>query len=86
LSRNLGADPSVFGQLQTVSAVAQLLGGPIYGRLGDVMGERIPLLLAFASAFLSYFLMGIADNLSVLFLSRLPSVLMHVMQGKNLFS
>ncbi len=81
LSRNLGADPALFGQLQTVSAVAQLLGGPLYGRLGDVMGERIPLILAFGSAFLSYFLMGVADNLTVLFLSRLPSVLMHVMQG-----
>ncbi len=53
----------------------------VYGRIGDVMGERVPLILAFSSAFLSYFLMGIADNLTVLFLSRLPSVLMHVMQG-----
>jgi OCT family organic cation transporter-like MFS transporter 18 len=48
------------------------------------MGERVPLILAFSSAFLSYFLMGIADNLTVLFLSRLPSVLMHVMQGIDL--
>jgi OCT family organic cation transporter-like MFS transporter 18 len=49
------------------------------------MGERVPLILAFSSAFLSYFLMGIADNLTVLFLSRLPSVLMHVMQGEMFF-
>jgi hypothetical protein len=28
LSKNLGADPATFGQLQTVFAVAQLLGGP----------------------------------------------------------
>ncbi len=47
------------------------------------MGERVPLILAFSSAFVSYFLMGIADNLTVLFLSRLPSVLMHVMQGED---
>ena len=59
------------------------MGGPVYGRLGDVVGERIPLVLAFSSAFLSYFLMGIADNLTLLFLSRLPSVFMHVMQGNG---
>ena len=83
MSKSLGADPVTFGQLQTVFAVAQLLGGPVYGRLGDLLGERLALALAFASAALSYGLMGVATNLEVLFLSRLPSVLMHVMQGNR---
>ena len=84
LSKSLGADPVVFGQLQTAFAVAQLLGGPLYGRLGDVMGERIALVLAFASAASSYLLMGLANSIQMLFLSRLLSVLLHVMQGSQM--
>merc|ERR1719361_3004100 len=63
LSKKLGADPTIFGQLQTVFAVTQLLGGPIFGRIGDTLGERFALIMAFSGATLSYFLMGIADNL-----------------------
>ena len=62
--------------------MAQLLGGPVYGRLGDVLGERLALGVAFAAAVASYTLMGFASTVAVLFLSRLPSVFMHVMQGK----
>ena len=82
LSKKLGADPTTFGQLQTVFAVTQLLGGPIFGRIGDTLGERFALTLAFSGATLSYFLMGIAENIPLLFLSRLPSIVMHTMQGK----
>ena len=82
MSKKLGADPTIFGQLQTVFAVTQLLGGPIFGRIGDTLGERFALIMAFSGATLSYFLMGIADNLPMLFLSRFPSVVMHTMQGK----
>jgi hypothetical protein len=38
LSKNLGADPATFGQLQTVFAVAQLLGGP-----GNVLKKKVSL-------------------------------------------
>ncbi len=81
LSKHLGADPATFGHLQTAFAVAQLFGGPLYGRVGDLLGERLALFVAFASATLSYLLMGLSYNLPILFLSRLPSVFMHVMQG-----
>ena len=73
----------VFGQLQTVFALAQLTGGPLYGRLGDVMGERTALIVAFTSSLVSYTLMGIATSVQMLFVSRLFSVFMHVMQGKT---
>ncbi len=84
LTKKLGADPSTFGQLQTAFAVAQLLGGPVFGRMGDVLGERLALVVAFASAAASYSLLGAAGGLAVLFLSRLPSVFMHVMQGSQM--
>ena len=81
LSKKLGADPTTFGQLQTVFAVTQLLGGPVFGRIGDTLGEKFALILAFSGATLSYLLMGLANSLPMLFLSRLPSVVMHTMQG-----
>lgn len=81
MSKKLGADPTTFGQLQTAFAIAQLLGGPLYGRVGDLFGDRVALIIAFASAATSYFVMGISDSMPMLFLSRLFSVFMHVMQG-----
>jgi len=84
LTKKLGADPVTFGTLSTVFSVCQLLGGPIYGRLGDVLGEKTALLLAFTSTFLTYLITGLSYSLPVLFFSRLFSVLMHVMQGSQM--
>ena len=83
LSKKLGADTAVFGQLQTVFAIVQLLGGPIYGRLGDVMGVKVALILAFASSGTSYLITGLVTDVWGLFLSRFPSIFMHVMQGRQ---
>ncbi len=84
MSKKLGADPTTFGQLQTVFALTQLLGGPLFGRVGDTCGEKLALILAFSGATLSYFLMGISESIPVLFLSRIPSVVMHTMQGSQM--
>lgn len=81
LSKKLGADPVVFGYLQTTFAVVQLCGGPIFGRFGDLFGSRAALVLSFAAAAVSYSILGLASTVSMLFLSRLPSVFMHAMQG-----
>ncbi|BFZ11456.1 hypothetical protein BsWGS_14495 [Bradybaena similaris] len=81
LSKELGADPVVFGYLQTSFAVVQLAGGPLFGRFGDLFGSRLAMMLAFAASALSYFLLSVSTSLPLLFLSRLPSVFMHAMQG-----
>ena len=83
LSKNLGVDPVMFGYLQTTFAVVQLCGGPLFGRFGDIFGSRAALFLAFGSAAMTYFLLGIANSVGMLFLSRLPSVFMHAMQGRG---
>ena len=70
-----------FGYLQTTFAVVQLAGGPLFGRFGDLYGGRAALTLAFMSSALSYGLLGLSWNIPFLFLSRLPSVFMHAMQG-----
>ena len=81
LSKKLGADPVVFGYLQTTFAVVQLCGGPIFGRFGDIFGSRAALVLSFMAAAMSYTILGLASTVSMLFLSRLPSIFMHAMQG-----
>lgn len=81
LSKKLGADPVVFGYLQTTFAVVQLTGGPLFGRFGDIFGGRAAMVLAFLAASLSYVLLGVAYSIPILFLSRFPSVFMHAMQG-----
>ena len=81
LSKKLGADPVVFGYLQTTFAVVQPCGGPIFGRFGDVFGSRAALVLSFVAAAVSYSILGFASAVSMLFLSRLPSIFMHAMQG-----
>eukprot|EP00058_Branchiostoma_floridae_P021911 XP_002607401.1 hypothetical protein BRAFLDRAFT_69810 [Branchiostoma floridae] len=80
LTKKLGVDPVVYGYLQTTFAVVQLCGGPLFGRFGDLFGTRSALVLAFSAAAMSYGLLGMAEGMLLLFLSRLPSFLMHSMQ------
>ncbi|XP_033727071.1 solute carrier family 22 member 18-like [Pecten maximus] len=81
LTKKLGVDMVVFGYLQTTFAVVQLAGGPLFGRFGDLFGGRAAMILAFTSASATYLFLGLADSFPLLFISRLPSVFMHAMQG-----
>lgn len=84
LSKRLGMDTVMFGYLQTTFAIIQLLGGPLFGRFGDLFGGRAALSLAYLSSGLTYVLMGLSTSVSLLFLSRLPSVFMHGMQAAQM--
>ena len=75
----------VFGYLQTTFAVVQLCGGPFYGRFGDIFGGKAALLLAFIASSTAYSLLAISDSIPLLFLSRIPSIGMHSMQGKYVY-
>ncbi|CAH1774902.1 unnamed protein product, partial [Owenia fusiformis] len=81
LTKKLGVDAVIYGYLQTTFAVVQLCGGPLYGRFGDLFGGQAALVLAFGAAAISYAILGVSYSIPVLFLSRLPSVFMHAMQG-----
>ena len=72
----------MYGYLQTVYAALQLIGGTIFGRLGDIIGSRAGLVLAHACGFTSYFLVATANGPTMLFLSRIPGVFMHGAQGE----
>ena len=84
LTKTLGADPVIFGHLQTVFSVLQLIGGPVYGRIGDLYGERTALLIAFTSSFLTYIMTFLSYSVPILFISRIPSMFLHVMQGSQM--
>ncbi|XP_038663461.1 solute carrier family 22 member 18 [Scyliorhinus canicula] len=84
LSKRLGMDTVMFGYLQTTFAIIQLLGGPLFGRFGDLFGGRAALSLAYLSSGFTYLLMGLSTTVPLLFLSRLPSVFMHGMQAAQM--
>ena len=44
-----------------------MLGGPIYGRIGDVLGERTALLVALSSTMATYVVTGLLFNMSYVF-------------------
>lgn len=82
LSKKLDVDIVVFGYLETVFAVAMLLGGPIFGRFGDLFGARAALLVAMASSLLSYAVLSQTSSIVGLFLSRVMAFMMHTMHGE----
>jgi DHA1 family tetracycline resistance protein-like MFS transporter len=65
------ASPSLVGLLLAANAVTQLIGAPLIGRLSDRYGRRPMLLVSIAGTALSFTLLGLANSLWMLFLSRL---------------
>lgn len=82
LSKKLGANPVVFGYLETTFNIAMLLGGPLFGRFGDLFGARSALVVAFSSSFLTYAVLAVANSINALFLSRVCGFMMHAMHGE----
>lgn len=58
-----------------------LVGGPIFGRFGDLFGARAALVLALLSSFLTYAVLAMADGIFALFCSRLFGFMMHALHG-----
>lgn len=75
-------DTVVFGYMETAFAVAMLLGGPLFGRFGDIFGARAALLVAMASSFLTYAVLSQTESIVGLFVSRLTAFMMHAMHGE----
>jgi len=70
-AESFGASPFVQGILVASYAFGQLIGAPILGRLSDRYGRRPILLLSIFGTFLSLLLLGFANTLIVLFISRI---------------
>ncbi|XP_013874083.1 solute carrier family 22 member 18 [Austrofundulus limnaeus] len=79
LAKKLGFDTLWFGYLQTTVGVIQLIGGPMFGRFGDLFGARAALSLACASTSVFFVLLASATHPILLFIHKLPTVFMHVL-------
>ncbi|XP_072236067.1 solute carrier family 22 member 18 [Leuresthes tenuis] len=78
LAKKLGFDTLWFGYLQTTVGVIQLIGGPMFGRFGDLFGARAALTLSCAATSVFFVLLAIADNPVLLFIHKIPTIVMHV--------
>ena len=76
----------MFGYMETVFAVVMLLGGPLFGRFGDLFGARAALLVAMGSSFMTYAILSQANSVFSLFLSRIMAFMMHAMHGELILS
>ncbi len=65
-----GASPFVVGLLTASYAAAQFFGAPVLGRLSDRFGRKPILIISIAGTFLGFMLLGVANTLWVLFVSR----------------
>ncbi|NWR12714.1 S22AI protein, partial [Paradoxornis webbianus] len=81
LAKSLGLDSVGFGYLQTIFGVLQLVGGYIFGRFADQFGARAALILSCVSESIFFLLMTLSTSIPILFLSRLPGMLMHGIPG-----
>jgi DHA1 family tetracycline resistance protein-like MFS transporter len=72
-AQNFGADAILTGLLVAIYAAAQLVGAPILGRLSDRYGRRPVLMISIAGNIGGFIMLALAQDLSLLFLSRLVS-------------
>jgi DHA1 family tetracycline resistance protein-like MFS transporter len=64
------ASPALVGLLLAANALTQLVGAPLIGRLSDRYGRRPMLVVSIAGTAISFLMLGLANSLWMLFLSR----------------
>jgi len=65
------ATPIVIGILQATYPLMQFLGAPVLGRLSDRFGRKPILVISQVGTFAGFILLGFANTLTLLFLSRI---------------
>lgn len=68
---SFGADPLVIGVLGAAYPVMQFIGAPLLGRLSDRYGRKPILIISQIGTFFGFILLGFAQSLWLLFLSRI---------------
>lgn len=69
-AKDFGASDTIVGLLVASYAAAQLIGAPILGRISDRVGRRPVLLISIIGTAVGFILLGFANQLWLLFLSR----------------
>jgi len=70
-AQDLGASPIVIGLIFTSFSFFQLFSAPIMGRLSDHYGRRPLLIISQISTFVGFVVLGFANTLALIFLSRI---------------
>lgn len=81
LTKRLGVTPQVYGYIISFNAVLQLIGGVFCGRLSDIYGGRFTLIISFMTLGLGYLILSMSTNVTLLFLSRIPTFAAHALQS-----
>lgn len=68
---SLNASPALIGVLGATYPVMQFIGAPILGRLSDQYGRKPILVISQIGTLVGFLLLGVANSLPLLFLSRL---------------
>jgi DHA1 family tetracycline resistance protein-like MFS transporter len=71
MANRYGASPTVITAVFGVYSLCQLIAAPLWGRLSDRYGRRPILMSSLAGACVSYLILGYADSLAWLFVSRI---------------
>jgi len=70
-AQSLGATPLTIGLIFTAFSLCQFISAPIMGRLSDHYGRKPLLIFSQLSTFISFLLLGFANSLWMIFLSRI---------------
>jgi MFS family permease len=70
-AQDFGASPLVIGLLLTTFSLFQFISAPIMGRLSDHYGRKPLLMISQFSTFIGFLILGFANSLWMLFLSRI---------------
>lgn len=68
---DFNASSLMVGLLLSANALTQMIGAPVLGRLSDRYGRKPLLLLSISGTVLGFLILGFANSLAVLFLSRI---------------
>jgi DHA1 family tetracycline resistance protein-like MFS transporter len=68
---SFGANPLLIGLLSASYPLMQFFGAPILGRLSDRYGRRPVLLISQVGTLIGFIILGLANSLAILFLSRI---------------
>mmetsp|Transcript_47072 Transcript_47072/g.86288 ORF Transcript_47072/g.86288 Transcript_47072/m.86288 type:complete len:486 (-) Transcript_47072:34-1491(-) len=77
----VGADVLFYARLQAITAGVQLLGGLGFGKVADIVGPRIALVVSHASVAVQCAIVAASTSKAGLLLSALPALTMHGYQS-----
>jgi MFS family permease len=70
-AREYGASGVTVGAVVGIYSIMQFFFAPIWGRMSDRIGRRPVILISLTASFTGYLLFGLANNLALLFVSRI---------------